>query len=84
MLKAIAAGRVWLDELASGRVSSTDALATRERRSERSIRNTLSLAFLSPAIVRAIIDGQLPRGISLTSLTELPSSWAEQSSALGF
>ena len=72
ILKAIATGRVWLDELVSGRIDSTDAIAMRERCSERSIRMTLSLAFLSPGIVRAIIDGRLPRGIGLTRLADLP------------
>ncbi len=84
ILKAIATGRVWLDELVSGQIDSTDAIAIRERCSERSIRMTLSLAFLSPGIVRAIIDGRLPRGIGLSRLTDLSSSWAEQEAALGF
>ncbi len=84
ILKAIATGQVWLDELVSGRIDSTDAIAMRERCSERSIRMTLSLAFLSPGIVRAIIDGRLPRGIGLSRLTDLPSSWAKQEAALGF
>jgi len=34
-----------------------------ERCSERSIRMTLSLAFLSPEVIQAIIAGRLPRGI---------------------
>ncbi len=83
ILKAIAEGRGWLDELLSGRIASTDLIAVRERCSERSIRMTLSLAFLSPEIVRAIVAGRLPRGIGLTSLADLPASWAEQHTALG-
>jgi site-specific DNA recombinase len=43
----------------------------------------LSLAFLSPAIVVAAIDGRLPRGIGVTRLVDLPSDWARQHEMLG-
>ena len=33
---------------------------------------TLSLAFLSPEVVQAIIAGRLPRGIGMTGLADLP------------
>ncbi len=49
-------GRRWLDELVSGAVKDTAAIAEREGCSERSVRMTLSLAFLSPKVVRAIVD----------------------------
>jgi hypothetical protein len=47
------------------------------------VRSALNLAFLSPAIVRAIIDGTLPRGIGLSRLADLPVDWDAQHSALG-
>jgi len=83
ILKAMATGRAWLDALLSGEIASTDALAIRERCSERSIRMMLSLAFLSPAIVEAIVAGRLPRGLGITRLADLPASWTEQHAALG-
>jgi hypothetical protein len=43
----------------------------------------LSLAFLSPAIVVAAIDGRLPRGIGVTRLVDLPSDWPRQHEMLG-
>ena len=55
ILKAIARGRTWLQELLSGQIAGTEEIAVRERCSERSIRMTLSLAFLSPEVVQAII-----------------------------
>jgi hypothetical protein len=64
-------------------MASTDAIAIRERCSERSIRMTLSLAFLSPKVVQAIIAGRLPRGTGMTGLAELPPSWSVQHAALG-
>jgi hypothetical protein len=83
ILKGIARGRAWLDELLSGQMASTDAIAIRERCSERSIPMTLSLAFLSPEVVQAIIAGRLARGIGITRLADLPPSWSVQPAALG-
>jgi hypothetical protein len=83
ILRAVATGRAWLDELVSGRVGGTEAIAARERCSERSIRMTLSLAFLSPKLVQAILAGSLPRGVGITRLADLPASWSEQHAALG-
>ena len=44
---------------------------------------TLSLAFLSPALVQAAIDGRLPRGFGVQRLTNLPMLWSEQWRAVG-
>jgi hypothetical protein len=43
----------------------------------------LPLAFLSPAIVQAIIACQLPRGIGIKQLAALPVLWSEQEATLG-
>ncbi|MFC5555981.1 zinc ribbon domain-containing protein, partial [Methylobacterium iners] len=53
ILQAIAAGRRWVDELVTSRIMGTEAIAAREGCSERSVRMTLALAHLSPAIVQA-------------------------------
>ena len=84
ILHAIATARTWLDDLIAARVDSTDAIATREGCSERSVRMTLSLESLSPEIVRAVIEGRLSRGIGIKHLAELPASWSEQHASLGF
>jgi hypothetical protein len=39
---------------------------------------TLSLAFLSPTIVKAAVEGALPGGLGVASLTELPGDWERQ------
>ena len=83
LLKAIRNGMVWLDELVDQKVADTDALAQREGCSERTVRLTLSLAFLAPDIIAAAVEGKLPRGLGLTRLTELPADWAEQRRVLG-
>jgi site-specific DNA recombinase len=73
----------WLNELLSDPAISIASLSNRERKSERSIRMTLSLAFLAPHLVKAAIDGNLPRGFNTSRLVDLPMLWAEQWSALG-
>ena len=83
LLAAIGKARRWLDELTSGRAPDVDTLATREDRSPRSVSMLLSLAFLAPDLVKAIVENRMPRGIGLTRMTDLPSDWDEQRRVLG-
>ncbi len=83
MLKAIAQGRHWLSQIVTGDAIDIAAIAERQRVSEKTVRSTLSLAFLAPDIVQAAIDGRLPRGLGVSQMTELPVGWAEQRQQLG-
>ena len=82
-VKALRASQRWLDELLSDSTQSVKSLAVRERKSKRAIRMTLTLAFLSPVLIEAAMDGRLPRGFSFKRLTDLPMLWSEQWSAVG-
>ena len=73
----------WLDELTTIPNQTIELLAAREGKTERWIRRTISLAFLCPALVRAAIDGRLPRGFGVKRLMDLPMAWPDQWSALG-
>jgi site-specific DNA recombinase len=73
----------WQDELMRDSSSTIESLAMREKKTERSIRMTLSLAFLSPALVKAAIEGRLSRGFGVKRFVDLPMGWSEQWSALG-
>jgi len=75
--------RHWLDQLVADPAASIASIAAREKRTERSIRQTLSLAFLDPALVEAALQGHLPRGFGLKRLLDLPVAWPEQWSKLG-
>jgi site-specific DNA recombinase len=83
LLAAIAKARAYLDDLVAGRVVDIAEIAACERRSVRSASMLLSLAFVAPALVKAIVDRRLPRGIGLTRMMDLPADWAEQHQALG-
>jgi DNA invertase Pin-like site-specific DNA recombinase len=82
LVEAIAKARQWLDELLSGHMKDTHEIAAREACSERSVRMTLNLAFLSPALVQAAVEGRLPHGAGLSSLTDAPLNWKEQQRSL--
>ena len=79
----IATARSWLDGLVKGTISGIAELADRHNRSERSIRQTLSLSFLDPALIDAACAGALPRGYGVTRLMDLPPRFADQWRALG-
>jgi site-specific DNA recombinase len=78
LVEGIAKARLWLDQLVSGEIESTSEIAEREKCSERSVRMTLGLAFLSPAIVKAAVDGTLPRGCGVSQCLDMPSAWSAQ------
>jgi hypothetical protein len=70
-IRALRDARRWLDELLTAPAQTIESLAMREDKSERSIRMTLSLAFISPVLAEATMEGRLPRGFSVKRLTDL-------------
>jgi site-specific DNA recombinase len=83
LIEALRHAHRWLDELLSDPCQTLESLAYREGKTERSIRMTLSLAFLAPEIVKAAVEGRLPRGFGLKRLIDLPMAWPDQWCALG-
>jgi hypothetical protein len=59
LLLSIAKVRAWVDDLIRGRMRDIEAIAHSEQCSERQVRRILSLAFLSPAIVKTAVDNTL-------------------------
>jgi hypothetical protein len=83
LIEALRDAHRWLDELLSDPRLSLESLAAREGRTLRSIRMALSLAFLAPEIVKAAVEGRLPRGFGLQRLVGLPMAWPDQRRTLG-
>jgi site-specific DNA recombinase len=71
------------EELPSDPRLTLESFASREGRTARSIRMTLSLAFLATDIVKAAVEGRLPRGFGLKLLVDLPMAWPDQWRTLG-
>ena len=83
LVSAIARGRRWLDEILSGTVIDVEQIARRQKCSARQVNMTISLAFLAPNLVRAAVEGRLPRGIGVERLRDAPAEWSRQFEALG-
>ena len=83
LVSAIARGRRWLDDVVSGRVTTVTQLCAREKCSVRQVNMTISLAFLAPNLVKAAVEGRLPRGIGIERLRDPPAEWSRQFEALG-
>jgi hypothetical protein len=84
LLIAIAKARGWINDIQLGRIASFAEIAKREGQGERHIRLLAPLAFVSPRIIAAIVDGSAPADLTVTGLARaLPYSWAEQEQAIG-
>jgi site-specific DNA recombinase len=83
LVSAIAKGRQWLDDVVSGRVTTVQEICIREKCSVRQVNMTISLAFLAPSLVKAAVEGRLPRGIGVERLRDPPAEWSQQFEALG-
>jgi len=83
LIEAIARGRRWMGELVENRDATAETIARREGCSARKVTMTISLAFLSPALVKAALDGRLPRGVGVTRVCDMPAEWSRQHKALG-
>jgi site-specific DNA recombinase len=83
LLKSIAHGRQWLDEIMSGIVQDLDQIAARHHCSARHVNMTISMAFIAPGLVNAAVEGRLPRGIGVAALRDAPAEWSLQFDRLG-
>jgi site-specific DNA recombinase len=83
LINAIARGRRWLDDVVSGRVTNVTEICAREKCSARQVNMTISLAFLAPNLVKAAVEGRLPRGNGVERLRDPPTEWSQQFEALG-
>jgi len=73
-----------MNDLTDGRAVSFADIAKQEGKVERHVRLLAPLAFVSPRIIAAIVEGGLPNGLTVTSLARgLPYSWTDQERRLG-
>jgi DNA invertase Pin-like site-specific DNA recombinase len=77
LLIAVAKARQWLKGIERGQTFAE--IADGQGKAERHIRHLVRLAFVSPRIIAAIIDGTAPSGLTATTLMAgLSLFWAEQ------
>ena len=84
LVTAIVQARAWIADIRLGRIASFAEIAQRETQGERYVRQLATLAFVSPRIIAAIVDGTAPADLTVTDLAKaLPCSWAEQERGIG-
>ncbi|HET8972938.1 MAG TPA: hypothetical protein VFN63_06595, partial [Pseudolabrys sp.] len=81
LLKSIARGRAWLEEIICD-TTTVEAIAARHKCSVRHVNMTISMAFIAPALVKAAVEGRLPRGIGVAALHDMPAECRSSSSGL--
>ena len=84
LINAIAKAHQWLAEARSG--VALAAIGRRHGWTDSPVRQRIRLAFLSPAITAAILDGRQPPDLTLQHLltAPIPLDWDRQIEALGF
>jgi hypothetical protein len=77
LLQAVIRAHGWLNDLAAGRYSCIEQLAAACKLHAKVVRLGLRLAFLSPDLTSAILDGE--RSLHLKQIPKtLPLAWSEQ------
>jgi site-specific DNA recombinase len=76
ILLAVARARVWINDLASGRVRSFAEIARSEGKVERHIRLLAPLAFVPPRVLATIANGTFHQDVTVTTLARaVPLLW---------
>lgn len=85
MIKVIARAYRWQRLLINGPYITIEDLAAAENINPSYVSRVLRLAFLSPRIVEAILDGKSPARLTMKDLMEpFPMSWQKQAAHFGF
>jgi len=85
LIKAVARGHLWFEDLATGRAASLRDIAEREGITEGYVGRLIRLAFLAPCMVEAILEATQPVDLTAARLTgqiSLPLDWSEQHGVL--
>ena len=79
MVKLLARGHRWHRKLFDGTHASIEDMAKSENISPSFVSRILRLAYLSPTIVEAILDGKCPAHLTMKDLMEpFPMEWGRQ------
>ena len=83
MIKVIARGFRWQQMLYDGTYTSIEDLAAAEKINPSYVSRILRLAYLSPTVVQAILEGSHPAWLTMKDLLEpFPMDWKQQEKKL--
>jgi site-specific DNA recombinase len=79
LVKAVARGYAWFDDLVTGRAKSVNEIAAREGLNPRYIARLLDLALLPPKLVEVIPEGRQPVDVTAEQLSRAERGlvWSE-------
>jgi site-specific DNA recombinase len=84
LVQSVVRAHAWMHSLRDGSYKSIESLADANQLHPKVVRQALRLAFLSPAVTSAILEGSQPAGLSLSQIPKLlPLSWIEHQRMLG-
>jgi len=87
LVTMIARGYAWRHQIAAGEVNSMLDIAKREKLTGSYVSRIVTLGFLAPDIITAILEGTAPVELTanrLQALHDLPLDWSSQRQILGF
>ena len=85
MQKALVQGMRFRDAIEAGEAKSISDLARKARMERVFLFHSLEMVNLAPDIVKAILDGSVPDGFTLSRLRKgIPDDWDEQRRECGF
>jgi site-specific DNA recombinase len=83
LVRSIVRAQAWVQSLQDGAFESVEALAEANRLHPKVVRQALRLAFLSPDVASAILEGRQAAGLSLARIPKLLAlAWTEHQSLL--
>jgi site-specific DNA recombinase len=78
LIRSIVRAHAWAQSLQDGSYETVEMLAKANLLHPKVVRQALRLAFLSPDVTAAILEGRQPAGLTLARLPKLlPLAWAE-------
>jgi site-specific DNA recombinase len=84
LIQSIVRAHVWMHSLREGTYESIEDLADANGLHPKVVRQALRLAFLSPEVTSAVLEGRQPAGLALAQITKLlPLQWTEHQRMLG-
>lgn len=84
MVKIIARGHRWHRLLSDGQYNTIEDLAAAEKINQSCVSRVTRLAFLSPSITEAILEGKQPAHLTMKDLlAPFPADWTGQEAHFG-
>ncbi|MEH2567719.1 recombinase family protein [Bradyrhizobium sp. AZCC 2289] len=83
LVRSIVRAQAWVQSLQDGVFETIESLAEANQLHPKVVRQALRLAFLSPDVASAILEGRQPAGLSLARIPKLlPLEWTQHQSLL--